>query len=206
MAMEFARYRTKYRDTTWAEAVGQPLGNLTSPGGREYRQAVIVRVTDVGLEIRHEEGTARVQAPDLDPALQERFQWNDEERRARLKQELDSQECATSSPDPATVADAGAGGTHPFKDETVLPDAGKLEALRGNVRAWKSKVAQLNAARNETRSKATSRIQSSIPGTLETWQARTARLENDLSLAKAELAAAQAILAVFESNESSRSR
>jgi hypothetical protein len=48
---------------------------LTTRDGREYLQAVISRVTDVGLEIRHEHGTARIQAADLDASYQERFQW-----------------------------------------------------------------------------------------------------------------------------------
>lgn len=81
MEQEFSRYRKGYRDQARAGAIGQSLGNLTIRGGREYRQAVITRVTGEGLEIRHENGLARLQAEDLAPALQERFQWNDEERR-----------------------------------------------------------------------------------------------------------------------------
>jgi hypothetical protein len=86
MEEEFVSYRTKYREKIWAEAIGDSLGTLVVRGGREYRQAVISGVSEVGLEIRHENGTARLQAADLDASLQERFQWDDESRRARLRE------------------------------------------------------------------------------------------------------------------------
>lgn len=72
---EFSLYRERIRETLWNSAVGQSLGTLKTRNGREYRDAVITRVTEVGLEIRHAHGTARLQAPDLDSSLQERFQW-----------------------------------------------------------------------------------------------------------------------------------
>jgi hypothetical protein len=84
--VEFESYRANYRKQTWDRAVGQALGTLKVRGGREYRQAIIKRVTEVGLEIEFEGGgKARIQAPDLDPAVQDRFQWNDEERRQLLR-------------------------------------------------------------------------------------------------------------------------
>jgi hypothetical protein len=71
------------------------LGNLKVRNGREYLQATILRVTDVGLEIRHEDGIARIQAPDLDSKWQDRFQWKDDERRKVLAAERDNLEGKT---------------------------------------------------------------------------------------------------------------
>ena len=85
---EFADYREKYRSSARAAAEGEELGDLSIPGGRIYQDAVITRVTDVGLEIRHKDGFARVQAPDLDRKLRDRFQWDDEKRRAKLDEEI----------------------------------------------------------------------------------------------------------------------
>ena len=41
------------------------VGTLKGRGGREYPQAVIEPITDVGLEIDYAGGMARIQAPDL---------------------------------------------------------------------------------------------------------------------------------------------
>jgi hypothetical protein len=185
---ESANYRGKYREFARAAAIGQSLGTLQIRGGREYHQAVITRVTEVGLEIRHEHGMARVQAPDLGAALQDRFQWNEEERRARLMEEA------------AHHAAVGDSASKPRKPEPTamareLPDDRKLESLRAKVRAWQSKVAHIEARKNEAESSASYGAQSSVPGSLDTWQARTARLETERSKARAELAVARAELA-----------
>jgi len=57
------------------EAIGQKLESLTILSGRKYLQVTIVRVTDVGLEIRHTDGMARIAARDLDESMEQRFQW-----------------------------------------------------------------------------------------------------------------------------------
>lgn len=194
---EFSRYRSKYRAAVWDSAVGQSLGNLTIRGGREYRQAVITRVTDVGLEIRHEDGIARVQAPDLNAALQERFQWNDEERRARLKEEDVLHESIARVPDSGEETQSETAESHQPARENPEPDSARLESLRDKVKTWKSKVAQLTSERNQALSAASSGGQSSVPGSLETWQAKAGRLGAKLSKARSELAAAKAELAMI---------
>ena len=85
---DFSNYREEYRRKTWVGAIGEQLGNLMFRDGREYLQATITRVTEVGLEIQHADGIARIQAPDLDLKMQDRFQWNDETRRQVLENEL----------------------------------------------------------------------------------------------------------------------
>ncbi len=96
----FLRCRADYRRKAWAAAVGEEMGNLTLRSGRKYQDAVITRVTDVGLEIRHADGIARIQAPDLDPKMQDRFQWSDEDRRKVLNEELINLEQAAGDPEP----------------------------------------------------------------------------------------------------------
>jgi hypothetical protein len=53
------------------------IGTLTLRGDREYREAVITRVTEVGLEIRHQHGIARILSAELGPKWQNRFQWSE---------------------------------------------------------------------------------------------------------------------------------
>jgi chromosome segregation ATPase len=76
---DFSRHRADFRRRTWLAATGEKIGTLTLRGDREYHEAVITRVTEVGLEIRHQHGIARVLAADLGPKWQERFQWRDGE-------------------------------------------------------------------------------------------------------------------------------
>lgn len=192
---EFAGYRAAYRDSARAAAVGESLGTLAVRGGREYRQAVITRVTDVGLEIRHENGIARIQAPDLNQAMHDRFQWDDEARRASLSEENALHEAiASTAPStdktnikPPVVPDTG-GRTEP------MPPA-KVESLRSKVLLWRTRVSQLKAERSQALSAASYGSQSSVPGSLETWQAKASRLGAELAKASGELAAAKAALA-----------
>lgn len=198
---EFATYRGKYRDAARSAAVGQSLGNLAVRGGREYRAAVISRVTDVGLEIRHENGIARIQAPDLDQAMQDRFQWDDEERRARLNQENAAQEAVARIPEAVEPMEARPETPiRPNRDEGGV-DPDKLESLRGKVTFWKNKVAQVSSDRSRALSSASYGSQSSVPGSLETWQAKASRLGTELAKARSELAAAKAALALVAPND-----
>lgn len=194
---EFSLYRRKYRGATWAAAAGESLGDLKVRGGRVYHQAVITRVTDVGLEIRHEHGIARVHAPDLDSGLQDRFQWHDEERELRLKEEIVRRDAGGVSQGDRmmSVSREGEGAPRGIGRSVVAPDPEKLESLRGKVRAWKTKVARLNAERSAALAAASYGSQTSVPGSLETWQARAVRLGVELAKAQAEFAAAKAELA-----------
>ncbi len=83
----FLAYRADFRRSRRAAAVGEKISTFTLRDGRTYQGVTITKVTDVGLEIRHQHGFARIHAPDLGPDWQERFQWDDEERRTRLKEE-----------------------------------------------------------------------------------------------------------------------
>jgi hypothetical protein len=190
----FSEYRARYREMVRAAAVGRSLGNLKIRGGREYHQAVITEVTDVGLEIRHENGLARIQAPDLDPDMQDFFQWDDEARRDRLARELANRRMVSSLPEttqpvvekPKPASAPGLG--------TPADDEGR-ETLRRKVRAWEAKVARLDSERNEALANASYGRNSSVSGSLETWQGKAARLGAELVRARAELAAAKAVLA-----------
>ncbi len=85
---DFTQYRTDYCRQVRQAAIGESMGDITLRNGREYKQVKIKQVTDVGLEIRHADGIARIQAPDLDQKIRDRFQWNDELRRQVLENEL----------------------------------------------------------------------------------------------------------------------
>jgi len=192
---QFDDYRRKYRQQTWAAAVGESLGDLEIRGGRVYRKSTISKVTEVGLEIRHEDGIARIQGPDLSMAIQDRFQWDDAERMQRLQREYAEH---NSIKDPKLAAKPPAKPV-PVKrsfsrSAPVSPeDQVKIDAARKKVIGWKSRVSQLSSDRFAAQSNAYS-SQTSVPGSLETWQARASRLTAELAKAKGELAAAKSVL------------
>jgi hypothetical protein len=199
MEEEFVSYRTKYREKIWAEAIGHSLGTLVVRGGREYRQAVISRVSEVGLEIRHENGTARLQATDLDASLQERFQWDDESRRARLREEHAahaSAERVSGVPSPVPIR-------QPDLQSKRVHERGNLqevEALRARVIGWKSKIAQVRQQRDHALAEAYG-TRSSSTGGLETWEQKAVRLGKELARLEGALAVAKADLARIAPND-----
>ena len=196
---EFERYRAEYRKQTWDRAAGQALGTLKVRGGREYRQAVIKRVTEVGLEIEFEGGgKARIQAPDLDPAVQDRFQWNDEERRQRLKEERDQQRAVAGPEPPKPAPKPTVKPVTPLPQPVappVSPASEQLKQLRSAVELARSKVDRLTTQLREART-AAARGENSVPGSLKTWVSRIAELEALLNAANQELAVARSNLAV----------
>ncbi len=50
-----------------ADAVGREFSTLAGAKGRIYEKVVVTRVTDIGVEFRHEHGHARLAAVDLTP-------------------------------------------------------------------------------------------------------------------------------------------
>ena len=184
----FANYREKYRKATWRAAAGESLGELKVRGGRQYHQAVITRVTEVGLEIRHQHGIARVHAPDLESGLQDRFQWNDEERRLRLKRELANREGIGQSRNEGFATDTKARESSHGGQWTERPET---DVERRKVFKLKSRVAKLTQERDEAVIAAAYSSKTSVPGSLETWQARAERLAAELAKVRAELAVAE---------------
>lgn len=195
---EFLEYRDAYRVASREAAVGEDVGTLTLRDGRSYLEVSITKVTDVGLEIRHQHGFARIHAPDLGPDWQDRFQWDDEERRTRLKEEALAHERMSL---PKTVANAATPNRRSISKAEARPTAAAvraadqedLAALRKLFSAWQTKVSRLESERNEALSE--SMREKSVPGRLETWQERAERLGRELSKARKGLSAARARLA-----------
>lgn len=193
----FATYREAYRRKVWAGAVGEKLGDLVLGSDRRYQQATIARVTEVGLEIRHDHGVARIAAADLDPKLQERFQWSAGELAKPVRNEPGDQEVKIEKP---AAAGVGVGNppaaNDPHESQASMPtDAAKLTALRQKVTAWQLKVGQLGNDKRVADSQARSGSRKSVPGSLETWSAKSARLGIELTRARMALATARSDLA-----------
>ena len=206
LGQDFSRIRNDYRRRTWTAAIGETLGDLSVRGGQIYRQTRISRVTDVGLEIRHEHGFARIQGPDLDLKLQERFQWNDEERRKSLQTEQENQDNQSKESaadrsikpldsNPVNLTNPVPAITARTQKTAIDANSEKLTALRKQIGAWKQKIAILRTDKTEADSQASYGISNSVPGSLETWEAKASRLGRDLAKARVSLELAKAQLA-----------
>jgi hypothetical protein len=194
LKQKFDAYQDTYRAKTWAEAVGQSLGDLHVSGGRVYHKAVILEVDKVGLRIRHEAGSARVHAANLDSALVERFQWDAQECRAQLSEEVLNEESMTTSDRGGSLANEKQRRLPQADSRGASMDEAKLALLRRSVSEKKRMVAQLTRDHREALFKVAAGRQVSIPGSLETWQARATRLTNALPKAQEQLIMAMALL------------
>lgn len=187
----FADYRTRYRKMEWAAAAGETMPVLKIRGGRVYRAVVIKRITEVGMEIRHADGIARINAPDLDAPWHERFQWSDEERRAKLDAE---RRLASSFVNVARGQDASQ-KTRTAKSRDRAAAADLVKARRNDVTRCRARVSALRSELQSAREQSSYRGQTSVPGSLETWQARVNRLSGELTRATAQLNMAKKSLA-----------
>jgi hypothetical protein len=87
-AVEVAK--SDWMRATRAAATGREFAKFTGARGRTYENAVITRVTDVGVEFRHATGTARLAAADLTPAQHELFGLDAEIAGEAIRQERET--------------------------------------------------------------------------------------------------------------------
>ena len=194
---DFSRCREDYRSKTWGGAIGENVGDLKTLAGREYLKVTIARVTDVGLEIRHSHGFARIQAPDLDASWQNRFQWSDAARRKLLQEEL------------TDLQSEGAGVVdrlnRPSAADPMVVNANNsredLTKLRHEVIGWQEKVKQFNDDYLDAKHRADFGRLSSVPGSLETWKSQAARLAGGLIRARNQLNAAKLRLSIVSPDD-----
>ena len=77
-------YRAQYLQWVRLIAEGEKHLEIRLQKGKIYREVVIRRVTDIGMEIRHLSGSARLRHDDLGEEWQDRFLWTGEEARRSL--------------------------------------------------------------------------------------------------------------------------
>jgi hypothetical protein len=87
-AVEVAKL--EWMRATRAAVTGREFAKLAGARGRTYADAVITRVTDVGVEFRHATGTARLAAADLTAAQHELFGLDTEIAGEAIRQEQET--------------------------------------------------------------------------------------------------------------------
>ncbi len=73
MAAALVAERENWIASTRAAAVGRNFETFTGSSGRIYTDVTVTRVTDVGIEFRHSDGSGRLLATDMSPDLHADF-------------------------------------------------------------------------------------------------------------------------------------
>jgi len=199
---EFYGYRDTYRRNVRRNAVGRSMGDWTLKDGRQYKNVYIVEVTDVGIEIRHDEGTSRIRAVDLDVGMQDQFQWSDEEsKRKILEENALSMSLDVVSGKPASVASIKERSDAEVTPATGLPMQDE-SMIRQRIRDLQQRVSQLESEHFDAQRNANTKTRIAGPGGLETWREKAGRLAGDLALTRGELAAARLELSIQRPKDS----
>ena len=82
-----AEERDHWVRSTRAAAMGKELGILVGKGGRSYENVVVTKITDIGIEFRHSNGSARLSAAHLTADQQVAFCLDPEVALAALAKE-----------------------------------------------------------------------------------------------------------------------
>lgn len=82
-----AAYRAAYRNQIRNEGKGLTYTQLKTISGKVYQTVVVSRVDAVGMNIQHQDGTARVEFENLPPEIGEHFQYDPAEKKEAVTSE-----------------------------------------------------------------------------------------------------------------------
>jgi len=86
-SQEFEDYKNAYRQMARAAAKGEAFPEIKTLDGMTYKNVILKEVTAVGIQISHEDGIKRIPFDLLPGALQERFQYDPNQKEEALKRE-----------------------------------------------------------------------------------------------------------------------
>ncbi len=89
---ELLAYKAEYRAYMRDKAKGEQIEEITTLSGKTYKHVVVREVTPIGMQIRHDDGFTRIPCDDLPQALQDRFQFDPQEKLAAMKAESSSEQ------------------------------------------------------------------------------------------------------------------
>ena len=142
------------------KAVGEELDVLFAKG-REYKKVTITGVDNVGVKIRHESGTARLNYEDVPEEMQERFGYDPD--RARKQAMKEAQQAAARRQRMREQMSKAKGGGGDQKKPRSKPspkapepvarsgDENLSEEAEGKIQALEAKIAKLEEGVEEAR-------------------------------------------------------
>lgn len=184
----FADYQKRHRDRVRAAASGTTYMEFRTGTNKIYRDVVIQRVTAAGLEIRHADGLARIAPSDLPSDMTKRFHWNEERRNEAFRMERQRMMAHLASPVVA-VHDSKTAVPDKKRPKRESAEAAKARELKTRMRyvTLRTRVSRLTSEYHRATDNAASSRSRSVPGSLESWPDRSARLMGELVKARAEL-------------------
>jgi hypothetical protein len=104
---EWEEYKDAYRQSEWAAAEGEEIGDLKTLSGRNFTKVIVTKVSHIGIEITDETGKRRIDSADLPLALQDRFQFDENKKTAATRQEDKTFEDLSDNVEIANLAKKG---------------------------------------------------------------------------------------------------
>jgi hypothetical protein len=180
---DYSNYQEDYREKTWRTAPGEKIADLKLKSGKQYRDVKIAKVTDQGLEIRHDGGTARIMSADLDDSLKNRFQWGQVKQKPLLDEPVEFEVKVEA---PRIVQPVGPSADEIAAKKKRAYEKEKLvELLELRSQQWSQKLSILSNARSEAQHNAGLGMRAPTCKGLETWAARAQRIEQEIKDAEA---------------------
>lgn len=130
---EFSDYRGAFRIQVREDAVGEKFPELKTVSGAEYVDVEIREVTEVGISVRHRDGSKRISYEELNEEWQQRFQFDPQEKaqalaREQAEREMYEKSLAGDAGADAAPADEPQAPAEPLKDPAT--EEGKAQIRR----------------------------------------------------------------------------
>ncbi len=153
---EFLDYRTGYRTQVREDAVGEKFPELKTVSGSVYQGVEIREVTEVGISIRHQDGSKRITYEELTEEWQLRFQFDPKEKaealaREQAEREMYERSVAGNTGADVVPADEPDAPAEPLKDPATAEGS---EQLRRLITAKEIQLAKLKTQWGQLRAAA----------------------------------------------------
>lgn len=171
-----AAYRHRYCQQVRQAAAGEKLPELQVRGGKVYQNVTIRRVTAAGMDIAHSQGNSRIKPEDLEGLWHERFQWSPAEQEELLNREKQAQAKQAEAVAPPEIKSSPKPVS--AKEQAKREAEKQLASLRSDVSDALRRLQKAEAEAARAQAEARNNRGKSVPGSLETWGERAARLES----------------------------
>ncbi|WP_193210503.1 hypothetical protein [Luteolibacter marinus] len=85
---DWEKYKEQYRQSEWAKAQGEELGEVRTVSGEVYTKVAITGVDHTGMKVSYSGGLKTIPPKELPADLYDRFQFS-EEKTAKVKKKMD---------------------------------------------------------------------------------------------------------------------
>lgn len=140
---KFSDYRGAYRKQVREDAVGEKFPELKTVSGTVYADVEVREVTEVGIGVRHRDGSKRISYEELTPEWQERFQFDPKEKAEALARE----EAARQMYEMAMREQAGEAAPDAAGADDSAPEAPEEPLLSQETEEGKAQLRRLIAAK-----------------------------------------------------------